>query len=99
MPQDSARRLWTGTLNNPTQEELTTLLGLTAQEAPELVVGEELAPTTGTPHVHIYVRLAQRKRLSSLKALSERAHWEPVHDRKNCIEYCRKGGKLLIDRL
>lgn len=32
-----------------------------------------------------------------MKQLVEGAHWEPVKDRKKCIEYCTKDGEVLVN--
>lgn len=65
----------------------------------ELVIGREAAPTTGTPHLHVYIRLAKKERLSGMKRLLEGAHWEPVKSREQCIEYCMKDGDVVVNEL
>lgn len=44
---------WCFTLNNYTDEEIRRLESL---ECERLVVGKEVAPTTGTPHLQGYIR-------------------------------------------
>jgi len=51
----------------------------------------EIAPSTGTPHYQGYVEWATRKRLSEIKNLLPRAHWEAARgSRADNIKYCSK---------
>lgn len=88
--------MWTGVLNNPSEDETSTLLELYPDVAKELVVAREVGEE-GTPHLHVYLSLASRKRLVQMKKISPRAHWEHVKSRTNCIQYCKKGGNILCD--
>lgn len=85
---------WTGVLNNYTEDELSALCQL---DCPELVIDKEVGEE-GTPHLHIYLKLAKKARPSKLKALSPRAHWEVVRNREDCIRYCSKG-EVVLSRL
>lgn len=91
---DAPRFRWTGVLNNYSEEELATLSNL---EGKELVIDKEVGEE-GTPHLHIYVNLHKKLRLSQMKALSPRAHWEGVKDRQHCIDYCSKG-EVVVKRV
>lgn len=51
-PRGPRARLWTGVLNNYTDEELTSLTQL---DCLELVIDKEVGEE-GTPHLHIYCR-------------------------------------------
>lgn len=75
---DNARYRWYATVNNFTEEDIDSLSNLPHKE---LVIGREEAPTTGTPHLHVYISLEKKLRLAQLKMICVRAHWEPVHDR------------------
>lgn len=94
MAQDNPRYRWYATINNFTEADIESLK---SADHRELVVGKETAPSTGTPHLHVYIALHQRKRLAQMKQLVEGAHWEPVKDRKKCIEYCTKDGEVLVN--
>lgn len=95
---DRAMRVqWFMTLNNFTQAELETLQALTPEEAPELVVDEEVGEE-GTPHLHAYIHWAEKRRLSQMKTFLPRAHWEGVRSRPHTIDYVSKG-KVLVRRL
>lgn len=88
--------MWTGVLNNYTETDIETFKNL---DVVEILVGAEEAPTTGTPHLHIYIRFQGQQYLSALKKICERAHWEPVRNRAKSIEYCRKDGKVVVEKL
>nr|WQA30151.1 MAG: rep protein [Cressdnaviricota sp.] len=87
-------RYWTGVLNNYTEDELSALTQL---DCPELVIDKEVGKE-GTPHLHIYLKLEKKARLTKLKDLCPRAHWEVVHDREATIRYCSKGD-VVVSRL
>lgn len=55
------------------------------------MVADKEVGKQGTPHLHVYIRLKTKKRLSAMKEMHGEAHWEPVKDRKACIAYCSKG--------
>lgn len=94
MDQDTRRYRWYATINNFTEEDIESLKSVDHRE---LVVGKETAPSTGTPHLHVYIALHQKKRLSQMKKICARAHWEAVQDRKRCIEYCMKDGEVVVN--
>lgn len=91
---DPRARYWTGVLNNYTEEELNALCQL---DFPELVIDKEVGKE-GTPHLHIYLKHPKQVRMTKLKALSQRAHWEVVRDREAAIRYCSKG-EVVLSRL
>lgn len=74
-------KYWCATLNNYTQEEEDYIIGrctLTPQPTPAItyaVIGREVGKT-GTRHLQCYFEFSQRVRLSGLRKLLPRAHWE-----------------------
>lgn len=64
----------------------------------ELVVGMEEAPTTGTPHLHVYIAFDKQVYMTYVQGIVQ-AHWEAVRDRKQCIEYCTKDGRVVVEEL
>lgn len=88
--------MWMGVLNNYTEADIETFRNL---DVVEILVGAEEAPTTGTPHLHIYLRYKGPQYLSALKKVSDRAHWEPARNRAKSIEYCKKDGKVVVEKL
>lgn len=87
---------WCFTLNHPTAAEEAAVKAL-AEEAKYLVCGREVGEQ-GTPHLQGFVNLKKKKRLTTMKKLLPRAHFEPARgsDEDN-KKYCSKGGNLLIE--
>lgn len=79
------------TLNNPLFNELYSLL---QQDFKYLIIGFEVAPTTGTKHIQGYIQFDQPKTVMSVKAiLSSRAHVEfSKGTPQQNIAYCSKEG-------
>lgn len=63
------------------------------------IIGMETAPTTGTAHLQGYVELSKKRRLTELKKLSEKIHWEPANGtRTQNYQYCSKDGKIWYEK-
>lgn len=62
------------------------------------MIGQEEAPTTGTPHLHVYISFEKQVYVTYCQKIVQ-AHWEPVKDRAKCIEYCTKDGVVLVNEL
>lgn len=59
-----------------------------------MIYGLEKAPTTGTEHLHLYVRLNSRLYKATLKSLFPRACVEIARgDELQCYNYCSKNGE------
>lgn len=71
----SPSKTWIFTINNYTDDEVAffrdRIDGVT-----RLVVSKEIGEA-GTPHLQGYVTFKKAKRLSALKKIVPRAHWEP----------------------
>ena len=85
---NSRAKRWCYTLNNPIQpiayNELTQDYH---------VYGEEVGDS-GTPHHQGFVVFKNLKRLTQLKEINSRAHWEPARgSNKEASDYCKKDGK------
>lgn len=88
---------WCFTLNNPTQEEVAPfhLLCDDRSKVVYAVFGDEVGEN-GTPHVQGFVVFKGHKRLSAVKKLLDRAHWEVARGTsKEAAEYCKKDGKFV----
>jgi hypothetical protein len=85
-------RSWVFTLNNYTEEEFRVV-----QEDWEcrfLVVGKEVGEE-GTPHLQGYIVFPCIKRITGMKKLSGRAHWEQAKgDADSNVAYCSKEGDV-----
>lgn len=102
-PRDSPAVHWCATWNNPPQDELgdTPITGMAmVRYTTYYVQGEEIAPTTGTPHLQIYFHLRLKQRLSQVKRLFPEdcgIHLEKMKapTAKQAADYCKKDGKFV----
>lgn len=69
---------WCITLPNYVEEDEKAFLDLFPSKASYVIVGKEISPSTGTPHLQIYLELVKKKTLGGLKKLlpSNRCHAE-----------------------
>lgn len=98
MPREYATTRWCFTLNNWTEEEWRTLQANLRFRAKYAVVGKEVAPLTGTPHLQGFVILKTRERLAGVvQALGIlRMHLEKtVATSTQAADYCKKDGEFL----
>lgn len=98
-PSKKTERAWVFTLNNYTDDDILRLQSL-EPKVKRMIVGREVAPTTGTPHLQGYIRFAEPVRFSWWKNQFPRAHVEVRHpkatDSQNAA-YCSKAGQVAID--
>lgn len=83
---DKPAKSWCYTLNNYTEEEKDRLSHL---ECNYHVCGDEVGET-GTHHLQGYIVFRQSHRLSALKKIQPRAHWERPKADENAANYCMK---------
>lgn len=92
---ESKARAYAFTLNNWTQDEYEDLRA-NLEPAIYYIIGKEIAPGTGTPHLQGYVYWKSPRAFRSMKKLQKRAHWAKAIA---CAEvnrtYCSKGGDFL----
>lgn len=91
-------RRWCFTLNNPTDDEQVTVkTAFSSANTKFIIVGFEEAPTTGTPHLQGFVHFKTVQRITALKKLLPRAHFEMARgtDKEN-HNYCTKMGQTMI---
>lgn len=82
---------WCFTLNNYTEAEVEEVKEV---DCKFLVYGEEEGEA-GTPHLQGFVVFNSTKRLSGVKKIIERAHWEVAKgSAEQNIAYCSKDGKV-----
>lgn len=93
--RDTAAKRWCFTLNNPTEQEVQTATRFCEAEFHFAIVGREVGQC-GTPHLQGFLHFRSKKRLSALKKIFQRAHWEKARgsDAEN-KEYCSKEGNVL----
>lgn len=79
------------TINNWTQEDIDTLKG--SEYLRYYVYGEEIAPTTGTPHLQGYLQTSKRVTQKYLKSILPRAKLikSIAKNQVRAANYCKKG--------
>lgn len=81
-------RNWCFTLNNYTDEDISTLTSLTDAQ---YMFEQEIAPTTGTEHLQGFIIFKNPRTITGLKRILRSAHWEEM---KGTIDqnilYCTK---------
>lgn len=85
----SSRR-WCFTVNNYDETDLSNIL---KWDVKYIVVGSETGKENETPHLQGFVIFKKMYRLSAVKKLQERAHWEVAKGTsKQASDYCKKEG-------
>jgi len=80
------------TINNWTEEDVKILDNVICNY---IIYGKEVGEN-GTPHLQGYITLKSAVRLSGLKKIHSKAHWEVAKTRDAAINYCMKEGKFTI---
>lgn len=81
-------RAYAFTLNNPTDEEFEQIKTLKYKY---IILGDEIAPDTGTPHIQGYVQFNSPTSFNTIKKKIPRAHIEPAYATGHQNqEYCSK---------
>lgn len=78
---------WCFTLNNWNNDEIDPI----DPSICKYVFGEEIGEE-GTAHIQGYIELKKKGRLSEVKKIFPRAHFEKCRNIKASIEYCKKDG-------
>lgn len=79
------------TVNNYDDEEYNRILAY--PNAAYVVVGKEQAPTTGTPHIHAFIRTKEPKFFREIKEeVCPRADVKGARSVPKAIRYCKKDG-------
>lgn len=95
MSQSQMSRRWFITINNYTDKDIEELRSI---ECRYLVAASEIAPTTGTPHVHALIVFEGNKRFSGVKRLLPRANLEVVKGTfEQAYQYVTKDGNILFE--
>lgn len=95
MSQSQQSKRWFITINNYTDKDIEELRML---EAKYLVAASEIAPTTGTPHIHALIIFNTNKRFNALKRLIKRGDIEIVKGTfEQAYQYVTKDGNILFE--
>lgn len=77
------------TLNNYEVEHLETLFALLKSECEWFIFQEETGQK-GTPHIQGTLKLKKRQRITQLKHINPKIHWEKTKNVKAAVAYCLK---------
>ncbi|AKV62280.1 putative replication initiation protein [Hermit crab associated circular genome] len=82
---------WCYTLNNYSEDDVVTMKAVPTTYH---VLGKEVG-TNGTPHIQGFLTFKSNKRLSAMKKINARAHWEVAKGTsKQAADYCKKDGNF-----
>jgi len=85
-------RNWCFTINNWVDEDLKVFENKLIKY---VIFGKEIGES-GTPHLQGYLELFKKSRLSALKKIHEKAHWENRRGNQDqAIEYCKKENNFI----
>lgn len=88
-------RGWSFTLNNYTEEEYKTISDWTQKHSKKYIIGKEIG-AQGTPHLQGYLYVQNTAKLSTLKGLLTRAHWERSRGNpEQNYKYCSKDNDFI----
>uniref|UniRef100_UPI004047E79C hypothetical protein n=1 Tax=Shewanella sp. TaxID=50422 RepID=UPI004047E79C len=87
MPQPSPARDWVFTINNPSEKDWDKVWAFSYKYLVfQVEVGE-----SGTPHIQGFVQMQELIRITGLKKLHKRAHWEKRRGTPDeAADYCKK---------
>jgi len=89
---NNASKTWAFTLNNYTDTEIKILDNL---EVNYIIYGKEIGENN-TPHLQGMITFKKSNRLSALKKILPRAHWEKAISEAASINYCMKDGDFTV---
>lgn len=96
--RDSRSRKWIFTLNNWTEDEYEIIKNYVGTQGLKYVIGEEIAPSTGTPHLQGFIESNSGIRFSTLKKLLPRASWSMAKgDDQQNLKYCTKSNLYITN--
>jgi len=85
------------TLNNWTDEEIHKIVCIFEKIECLYIMGKEIAPTTGTPHIQGYIEFKKQKTWNAISKMLPRAHLEKtIGTREENLVYCMKSDKTPI---
>lgn len=90
--QEHPARNWIFTLNNYTPQDYHQL---STTECTYLIIGKEVGQN-GTPHLQGYIQFKKKLRLTALKKINQKAHWEKARGTpQENKDYCSKEGDFI----
>lgn len=94
--EDLRARSWCWTLNNYTEEEYEKFTHLHTPKLEKWIIGLEVGPKCGTPHLQAYYQFKDAVSWKTMKKLMPRANFRKANgtSKQNYI-YCSKGGRFV----
>jgi len=93
--RDSPAKMWCFTLNNYNENDIKILE--LAFNGSKYIIGKEVGES-GTPHLQGYVNFNDKKRLTALKKIHDKVHWEKCKgSEEDNIKYCSKDGNIITN--
>lgn len=86
---------WRLTLNNPVQSDLRTF-GSWATDVTRMVISREVGEQ-GTPHLQGAIWFKRCYRLTQLRKLHTRTHWEPMLASKDALYEKKEGSEIVVE--
>lgn len=87
---------WTITINNWEEADIETAENWDIQY---IILAAEVAPATGTRHLQGWIQFKTNMRMSALKRLHDKAHWELMRGSIEQNEvYCRKANDIKLEK-
>lgn len=85
---------WCFTINNYTEEDISSIVPILREKAKLFIIGDEVGEN-GTPHLQGYVEFLKKVRPLSVFE-TNKIHWEKCKgNRDSNIKYCSKDGKIV----
>lgn len=95
--QDSPARMWCFTFNNYTEDEFIKLDVALNSNSNKYIIGKEIGENK-TPHLQGYCHFSKLIRLSALKKINNKIHWEKCKgSEEENITYCSKDGNFVTN--
>lgn len=83
---------WCFTFNNYTKSEIVPIVAEFQLICEKYVFQEEIGEN-GTKHLQGYIELINKKRLTALKKINDKIHWEKCNNIDGSIKYCSDASK------
>lgn len=90
---------WLFTWNNYPDNWKDIILKAIVPNNWEYAIGEEICPTTGTPHLQGFIYHPKKKKIRPLSLnLNRKIHWDkPKGNKQQCYQYCIKDDKYITN--
>ncbi len=90
---------WSFTLNHYTHQDLIIVPEILNKLCKTWIFGEEIGEESKIEHLQGQITLKKKKRLTALKKVFPRMHWERTNNILASVDYCQKEGKVHTNML